>query len=199
MKRFLALLLTLLALMACGGPHRFTGTLLDPPEPIADWTLTDQHGQPFRLSDQRGKLVLLYFGYTNCPDFCPITMGIWKQVRAHLGADAEQVRFVMISTDPARDTPEVLARYLSAFDPAFVGLQPTPEQLDALSRKFGAGVDANAQAHGDHHAGLDPRLHGTYTYVLDRQGRWRLLFPYDTPVEAMVADLRALLREGAGS
>ncbi len=196
-RTLLLVLALLLAFAACGAPHQFAGSQLNPPKPLADWTLIDQHGDPFRLSEQRGNVVLLYFGYTNCPDFCPTTMGDWKQIRAQLGAEAERVRFALITVDPERDTPDVLARYLDHFDSSFLGLRPTPEQLQTLSREYGAGVDSHAQGGHDHHGGSpDPTMHGTYTYVIDTQGRLRLLFSAGSPVDGMVGDLRALLREG---
>lgn len=195
-RRLLLAVAPLLLLVACGAPHQFAGSELNPPKPIDDWTITDARGDSFRLSDQRGNVVLLYFGYTNCPDFCPTTMGAWKQVRAQLGDDAGRVRFAMITVDPERDTPDVLARYLDHFDSSFVGLHPTPEQLEALSRDYGAGVDSNAQVGHAQHGDLDPTMHGTYTYVIDPQGRLRLLFSAGSAVEPMVGDIRALLREG---
>jgi protein SCO1 len=196
MTRILLIALALLVLAACGAPHTYNATELDPPRVVEDWTLVDQHGQPFRLADQRGDVVVLYFGYTNCPDFCPATMGDWVQIRRQLGAEADRVRFVLITVDPARDSEDVLARYLAGFDESFIGARPTAEQLESLSREYGVGVDSNAQAGHQHGDAPDPAFHGTYSYVIDRQGRLRLLFRADAEVDAMVADLRALLREG---
>ncbi|HEX6291530.1 MAG TPA: SCO family protein [Herpetosiphonaceae bacterium] len=178
-----------LVLVGCGQPYQYTGTELNPPKPVADFTLTDQHGQPFQLSAQRGNVTLLYFGYTNCPDFCPTTMGDWKQVKQQLGSDAEKVRFALISVDPQRDTEQALKQYLDRFDPSFVGLRPTPEQLEQLSREYGAGVDTNAQ-----HGALDPARHSSYVYVIDPAGQLRLLFSHDVQPQQMADDIRHLLR-----
>ncbi len=126
MQRLIVRLFALLILLsACGTPYQYTGSVIEPPKPLTDWTIPDQHGQPFSLGDQRGKVMLLYFGYTNCPDFCPTMMGDWKQMREQLGSDAENVRFAMVSIDPERDTEQVLAQYLQRFDPTFIGLRPT--------------------------------------------------------------------------
>jgi len=193
----LMLLLSILIgtmLAACGVPHQYTGTVLNPPKALEDWTLTDQHGQPFQLRTQDDTLTVLYFGYTNCPDYCPTTMGEWKQIKEQLGADADRLRFAMVTVDPERDTEDVLARYLANFDESFIGLRPTPEQVAALSREYGVGVAPPAATTHDHADHPDPVQHGTYTYVLDGTPQLRLLLRDDIPLEAMVADIRALLR-----
>jgi len=184
------LMLVMFALASCGSPHQYTGQVLEPPKPATDWTLPDQDNQTFQLSAQRGKVVLLYFGYTNCPDFCPTTMGVWKQLRQELGAAAEDVRFVMISVDPERDTQPILKRYLATFDPTFIGLRPTLEQVEQLSREYGVGVVQPAAATEHRH---DPTRHGSYVYAIDPQGQFRLLFRSDATAEQMAADIKQLL------
>jgi protein SCO1/2 len=179
-----------LTLAACGQSYQYTGTFLDPPKPLTDFTLTDQHGQPFQLSAQRGKALLVYFGYTNCPDFCPTTMGDWKLVKQQLGVEADNVRFVLISVDPERDTEQALKRYLDQFDPAFVGLRPTPEQLEQLSRDYGVGVDTHSQ----HGRIPEPSRHGSYVYGIDPAGQLRLLFSADVMPQQIAADMKHLLR-----
>lgn len=192
MQRLTVLLLAVLILITgCGAPYQYTGSAIEPPKPLPDWTVPDQHGQPFQLSAQRGKVTLLYFGYTNCPDFCPTTMGDWKQIRQQLGADADKVRFVMISIDPERDTEQVLAQYLQQFDPTFVGLRPTAEQLASFSKEYGLGLKSHS---GDQASGAHELPHGTYTYVVDQSGELRLLFRSDTEVGGMTADIQQLLR-----
>jgi protein SCO1/2 len=192
LRSIVALLLmsSVLLLSACGRPYQYTATVLEPAKPVTDFTINDQHGQPFQLSAQQGKVTLIYFGYTSCPDFCPTTMGDWKQVKQLLGADAANVRFVLLSVDPQRDTPEALKQYLDHFDPSFIGLRPSQEQLDQLSQEYGVGADAHTQ----HMDAADPRRHGTYTYGIDQSGRWRLLFSYDTDPQQIADDLRQLLQ-----
>jgi protein SCO1 len=194
MKKLIFIFVALAALLtACGAPHQYTGSLLNPPKPVVATTLTDHNGQPFELGGTSDGLTLLYFGFTNCPDYCPTTMGDWKGIKRALGEDAERVRFVMVSVDPERDTEQVLKTYLAQFDPAFVGLRPTTDQLEALSKEYGVGVDSGAAGH-NHGAGEhNPMTHGTYTYVLDGAGQLRLLLPYDSDIDAMAADVRALL------
>jgi protein SCO1/2 len=99
------------------------GTVLNPPTVLADFTLPSSRGAPISLADLKGRPTLVFFGFTNCPDVCPTTMAEFKRARDALGADGERVNYLLISVDPERDTPEVLARYVEAFDPAFVGLQ----------------------------------------------------------------------------
>ncbi|MCG8350106.1 MAG: SCO family protein, partial [Chloroflexales bacterium] len=98
------------------------GTPIEPPRQLTDFSLPGSTGETLSLSDLRGKMVLVYFGYTFCPDFCPMTLADFARIKQELGAQADQVVFMMISVDAERDTPEVLARYMSAFDEDFIGL-----------------------------------------------------------------------------
>jgi protein SCO1/2 len=183
------------ALMACGGggdggptATPLPGTLLDPPKEVGDFTLTDQDGQPFRLSDLRGRVALLFFGYTNCPDICPTTLSEFKRVKALLGDDAERVAFVFVSVDGARDTPERLAAYVRAFDPQFIGLTGDDASLRPIARDFGVFYQ-RVNYESDVNYLVD---HTASTFVVDQQGRLRLVFPYGTDPAAIVTRLRAL-------
>lgn len=191
--RPLLLLLTVLLLAGCGGPHQFTGSVINPPKPLTDFTLPDQNGQPFQLSAQRDDLVLLYFGYTQCPDYCPTTLGAWKQVKQMLGDNADSVRFVLVSVDPERDTEPVLKSYVERFDPSFIGLRPTLEQVGSFSGEYGFGVEVVQTAAGEHQH--DPTRHGTYSYLVDQTGQLRLLFPYDTDPRRIADDIKAVLAQ----
>src|SRR5512139_3882949 len=102
-------------------PPQFSGTVYEP-KPAAGIALPMAGGQEFRLSDYRGKVVLLFFGYTNCPDVCPTTMANLKQAVEQLGADGKNVRVVFVTVDPARDTPAAVQKFVSAFSPSFIGL-----------------------------------------------------------------------------
>ena len=191
MKKSLALTTALVTvLVACGGPS-FRGSVLDAPVAVPDLTLTDQRGQPFRLGDQRGKVVLFFFGYTQCPDVCPTTLATWRKLHQELGKDAEQVRFVFVTVDPERDTPERLGKHVNAFNPDFVGLTGTPEQLEALYSVFDVVHEKDTSSASA--AGYLVN-HTATTFVLDQEGTWRLRETYGTPVEDLVHDVRQLLQ-----
>lgn len=190
MRTFTLLLALLLVTLTACQPYQYHGLLLDSPTTAPDLTLTDQSGQPASLSDFRGKLVLLYFGYTFCPDVCPTTLGTVNQALGLLGAKADDVQLVMISVDPERDTPPVLASYLANFNPTFVGLTGTPEEIASAATPFGVFYEKHegSAATGylvDHTASL---------MVLDRDGRMRLVLPFGTSAEDIASDLRQLLR-----
>ena len=114
-------------------PYRFHGTELLSPQPAKDFTLTGPGGKPVSLSDFQGKLTVMYFGYTYCPDVCPTTLAELAQAMRKLGKKADQVQVIMVTVDPDRDTPEHLAEYLAYFSPTFRGLSGTPEQIAAAA------------------------------------------------------------------
>src|SRR5690625_4328978 len=107
----------------------FHGAMFDPIETAPDFELADHRGRPFRLQEQDGNIVVLFFGFTSCPDVCPTTLANFRQVKQHLGDDADRVRFVMVTVDPERDTPQRMAQYVEAFDPDFLGLTGTMDEV----------------------------------------------------------------------
>jgi protein SCO1/2 len=178
-------------LYACGSSApSFLGSTVDPPVAVPDWTLTDQNGQPFRLSDQKGKVVLLFFGYTQCPDVCPTTLATWRRVHEALGDDAQQVRFVFVTVDPERDTPERLGRHVGAFNPDFVALTGSPEELEAVYEVFGVVHEKDASSASA--AGYLVN-HTATTFALDPAGQWRLRLTYGTAAEDIAHDIRQLI------
>lgn len=204
MNRRLWLLLGLGVLVVVGGitavvlltraltPPGYHGTSFQPTEPIADFTLTAHTGQPVSLSDFRGKIVVLYFGYTYCPDVCPATMHeLARAMRQLSPAQQEQIQVAMISVDPERDTPEVLANYMDYFNPAFLGLTGAEAQLAAATTPLGIYYE---REEGTVQSGYLIN-HTASVVVLDKEGHLRLLYPFDTPGEAIAADLRQLLRK----
>ncbi len=172
----------------------YRGVVIDPPVVAADFSLPDQNGGTFRLSEQRGKIVLIFFGYTHCPDICPITLSEFKRIKAALGKQAEQLVFVFITVDPERDTPQRLREYLLNFDPAFVGLSGSAEDLEQVYRAY--GVYRQKQEVGS--AGGYLVDHSTRIYLIDAQGNWRLNYPYGTPPEDIVSDIRLLFKRVQG-
>ena len=169
----------------------FRGTVLDPPRPVQDFTLTDQNGQPFRLSDQRGRVVLLFFGYTHCPDVCPLTLSTWKKVHKALGREVDGVRFVFITVDPARDTPEWLKQHVEIFSSDFIGLTGEADELDLVYQTFGVFYEKDTTT--DSAAGYLVS-HTASTFVVDPDGQWRLRHAFETPVEDIVHDVKQLLK-----
>jgi protein SCO1/2 len=182
-------------------------TPLEPGDLVPAFTLPASTGSDLSLSDFAGQYVFLYFGYTNCPDYCPTTMAKWVQVKQGMGDGGKDVAYVMISIDPRRDTPEVLADYLSQFDPAFIGLQANEDTVQALAATFGLAArvadetSATAEATEATNAGMDMAGHSggdvpTYlvdhtiaSYLLDPKGNLRAIFTPNTPA----ADMRAYL------
>jgi protein SCO1/2 len=155
-----------------------------------DFSLTDADGKVRTLADFKGKAVVLFFGYAQCPDVCPTTMSEMAQVKQQLGADGERLQVVFVTVDPARDTPEVMKAYMGAFDPSFVALIPTPDQLAAVAKDFKVyfkKVDGKTPTSYS----MD---HSAASFVYDPQGRLRLYARYGAGAAPMVADLKTLLK-----
>jgi protein SCO1/2 len=191
MKRYGSVgLLIILLLAACGSSApAFRGSVLEEPASVPDFALTDQHGQPFRFSDQLGNVILLFFGYTQCPDVCPTTLATWRKVHEALGDDVERVRFVFVTVDPERDTAERLGLHVNAFNPDFTGLVGPDEELQAIYEFFGV---IHEKVTSESAAGYLVN-HTATTFVLDPEGQWRLRESYGTEVPDLVYDIRQLL------
>ena len=162
----------------------FRGTVIIPPAPAANITLTDSNGQPFSLSSQRGKIVLLYFGYTNCPDECPATVAKLKLTMGILGNLAQNVQVLMVTTDPARDNAAQMKKWMTGFYPAFLGLFGTSDQLQQAYNAYGVTVEDGGETHT------------TYLYVIDSKGNLRLTFDGPTMDPQDVADDVQTLMKG---
>jgi protein SCO1/2 len=171
--------------------YTYQGSLIDPPATAADFELVDQNGQPFRLSDQVGEVVLIFFGYTNCPDVCPITLSEFKRIKAMLGDNADRVRFVYITVDPERDTVERINTFLQNFDPTFTGLTASRETLEPVWKAY--GVYQQKQDTGSAAGYLVD--HSTRTYLIDANGRWRINYPFGMEPDKIFKDLQHLMKE----
>ena len=163
-------------------------TPIDPPRKVADFTLTGTDGQPLSLSDLYGKVTLLYFGYTHCPDVCPLTLGDFKRVKDKLGDNASKVNFLMVSVDGARDTPEQMKRFLSGFDPSFVGMTGNTDQLQAIAPDYDLYFHANVEE-GENYT-VD---HTASIFVIDPEGNLRMSFTFGTDPDVIVGHLKDLL------
>lgn len=165
--------------------------VIDPPRVMANFTLTNAAGEAVRLSDLKGKTVLLAFGYTHCPDVCPITLARFKQIRDKLGDQAGEVRFVWISVDGARDTPERIGQYISMFDSAITGLTGDSEDVRTIITEYGGLFQIN-NAGGvkkDNYT-VD---HTASHFLLDAEGRWIRTYAYASKVDTIVADIQKIL------
>lgn len=156
-----------------------------------DFTLTDGDGKPFNLSDLKGKVVVLSFGYTNCPDVCPTELLTQNDVLKQLGNQAKDVKVAFVSIDPERDTPEVIGKYAKQFNPDFIGLTATgdqslpviKQQYRVVSAKVNQGADSNTYL-VDHTAGA---------YLVDKNGDVAVFEPYGSEPAAIAADIKTLL------
>ena len=154
-------------------------------------SMPDMNGQPRTLGDFKGKVTVVFFGYTQCPDVCPTTMAELAQVKKALGADGDKLQAVFVSIDPERDTPEILKSYMASFDPNFVALRGTLAQTQATAKEFKvyfAKVPGKAEGSYtmDHSAGA---------FVFDAKGNVRLFERYGAGAEALTADVKALIAE----
>ncbi len=193
MKHLITLILAVLsALLLSGcGAYEFRGTVLEPPNPAPEIPLVDQFGNEFRLSNYRDKVVLVFFGFTHCPDICPTALGDLKRVMEKLGNDAAKVQVVFVSVDPERDTPDLMQRYLAAFNPTFLGLNGDRAVLEQVYKNYGVTVIKRELPNSGLGYTID---HSGYIYAIDQAGNWRLLWAHGTPVDDIVSDVQALLR-----
>ena len=192
MKRRLALCaLALLGLAACQ-PDKPNFKLIDVTGAnyARDFTLTDMNGQTRALSSLKGKLTVVFFGYTQCPDVCPTTLSEIVQIKQALGADGEKIQAVFVTVDPARDTPEVLRAYMGNFDPSFIAFVPTPEELERVAREFKIFY---RKAEGKTPTSYTME-HTAGAYVYDMQGQLRLYTRYGAGPEPLLHDVRLLLK-----
>jgi protein SCO1/2 len=186
------LVLSALALAACGrsASPSFNGVDLTGAAYAREFELVDPSGATRRLSELRGKVVVVFFGYTQCPDVCPTTLGELRAVRAELGDVGRDVQPVFITVDPKRDTPEVLRDYAAAFGADVLALTGSEAQIDAVKKEF--RVIANPAPGADGSYTVD---HTAASFLFDRRGRVRVYSRYGSPTAALLADLKTLLAE----
>lgn len=165
----------------------------EPPIPATDFVLTAADGGRAALSDFRGRYVVVYFGYTHCPDVCPTTLATFAAAFKTLPSEVrERYRFVMVTVDPKRDTPEVMSRYVAHFAPDFVGLSGTQTETDEFIRTWRLPVECGeVQPDGSYSVG-----HPASAWVLDPQGRQRLHVPFSATPQQVAVDLQQLIRKG---
>ena len=185
----------LAALAACGGlvadNSPLHGVVVDPPQETPMIRIVDADGQLYDIDKERGaRTALVYFGYTHCPDVCPATMATWARVRQAMGSAAAGVRFVFVSVDPERDTPQVARAYARQFDQSFIGLSPTLAQLDSLKAAWGFAVaheTTPTMKPGEYGV-----THPAGSFAITRAGKIREIFGPDAKAADIAADLRRL-------
>ena len=197
-RLFLALSLALsLGLTACdkfgsaSNAPAFKGIDLTGADYARTLNLTDQNGQTRTLADFKGKVVVVFFGYTQCPDVCPTTMAELAEVKRSLGADGDKLQGVFVTIDPERDTPELLKAYVGSFDKSFLALRGSDEQTKAAAKEFKV-----------YYAKVPGKTDGSYTmdhtaasFIFDTQGRVRIFTRYGSGAQAVADDVKALLSE----
>ncbi len=191
-----ALALCCLGLVACGPTHVWNGNQVSPVESAPPLEGTNWDGASFSLADLEGKVAIISFGYTFCPDVCPFTLYRLQQLYQQLGEEAEDVAVVFVSVDPHRDTMEKLADYVPGFDRRFYGLRLEFDELDKVSEDWDLTVQYGQPKDGPGTTSFYYVDHTGTLFVTDRRGRMRLTFPANATAEDLLPDVRELLSEG---
>jgi protein SCO1/2 len=194
LPRFSSIIIFSLALLAgCDSQPKFKSADITGADYGKTLELTDQNGKLRRLEDFRGKAIVLFFGFTHCPDVCPTTLADTAQALKTLGADAERVQVLMVTVDPERDTREVLGKYVTAFDPRFLGLSGDADATRRAAKEF--KIFYEKRKSGNSYS-MD---HSGQSYVLDPQGRLRLLVRPERIATDLAPDLKTILQESRGA
>ncbi|MEN9887985.1 MAG: hypothetical protein RL559_22 [Pseudomonadota bacterium] len=190
-KRFFLIATLLMALAGCS-PDKpaFRGVDITGADYAKDFALSDQDGRTRSIQDFKGKVVVVFFGYTQCPDVCPTTLQELVEVKRALGADGDKLQAVFVTVDPERDTQELLKAYMGNFDPSFVAVRPSLEQLQPLLKDF----KIYAKKVEGKTATSYTMDHSAQSYLYDPQGRLRLYSRYGSGAQVLTEDVRLLLK-----
>ncbi|GEM_PF-284572 len=161
---------------------------VDPPLDLLDFTFTANNGEALSLSDLRGKYVLLYFGFTRCPDFCPTTLTTYKRIKAELGAEAENVAFMFISVDGERDTPNLLDEYIRRYDSTFIALQGDETELARMGGDYNLVYEFVPLDNGDYTVD-----HTVFKFLIDPEGRLIRIYDFNETADVIAEDLRQIM------
>lgn len=186
-------------------PRPSGAAVVDPPHRVQDFTLISDTGEPMALSELRGQTVMMFFGYTHCPDVCPTTLADYRRVKEALGDDADNVKFVFISVDGERDTPDVLAGYLAQYDSDFIGLVGDEQTLAQIGAEYGLYFDRETinveHTHEDGEVHIHDYedenyfvQHTSPSFLIDRDGYLRLVYFYGTEPEVIAEGIRQMLQ-----
>jgi protein SCO1/2 len=198
MKYFVAAWVAVLLLSACGpqpsGGVKFQNTDVTGADFGKGFALTDHTGKPRTLADFKGKLVVMFFGYTQCPDVCPTTLAEMAKVIKELGPDGDKVQVLFVTIDPERDTKDLLKQYVTAFHPGFLGLAGDMEATVRAAKEFKVYVQKQQPKTPGGSYSVD---HSAGTFILDGQGRLRLFVNHGAPAASLLADIRTLLKQAS--
>ncbi len=182
------------ALLDSGVPHEYFGSPFYDARPVGEFVLTDQNGEKVRLPDLAGRNVFFYFGFTHCPNICPVGLGHLAALYRKLSPDEQAAtQIVFVTVDPERDTPEVLREYVAFFDPSFVGLTGSGEEIETVAKKFGVFYEQHALDNGSGDYTVD---HSSTVFLIDAKGRLRETFRHDQLGESdeIISDLRHVIQ-----
>ena len=190
LKKFLISCLFIF-LVACGNnsTQQFYGSDISAANLDASFSLTNHHGERASLDSYKNKVIAVFFGFTNCPDICPTSLQELKYIKQELGQAGNNFQVLFISLDPERDTQEKLSLFIPSFDPTFIGLYGSTNEVDAMANQykvFHQKVEQGDSYTIDHSSGI---------YLIDRSGKIRIRHPYGSPVEGIIADIQQLLSE----
>ena len=173
-------------------PYTFHGSTIEPAFSAPDLPLTSSESMSFHIEQDRNKIVLVFFGYTDCPDVCPATLAQLRQVLAKLGKQATSVQVLLVTVDPARDTAEQLKQYLKPFGPAFIGLTGSDDQLQPVWNAYGVYRENRPSGSPDTYS----EDHSARIYLVDPQGRLRLTYTDASEIDSIVQDVQHILNGG---
>lgn len=177
------------ALAACTRAPSFEGVAVDPPRSMPDFRFTRSDGSTFSTAPATGQPLVLFFGYTHCPDVCPTTLADWKRAKAKLGAAASRVRFVFVSVDPERDTPAVAERYARQYDADFVGVSGDGPTTAAIMQAYGVAAAREAGTSATEYL----VSHSSQAFLVNDRGELVALYPFGSRWESLAADLEQVL------
>jgi protein SCO1/2 len=172
-------------------PYELRGSVIDPPVPAPTFSLDSSHGNSYSLISHQGKFILVFFGYTFCPDVCPTTLYEMKELKNRLGDKAEHLEFVFITLDPERDTKDQLTRYLASFDDSFFGLTGNEDTLSKVWKDYGVFREIQPSESSTNYL-ID---HSARMYLIDPQGQLISTYLSGMPIDDMVADFQYLIRQ----
>jgi protein SCO1 len=188
LRRLCRLLGGVLLLAACGEPT-LRGIAIDPPLDVAAFRFAMSDGRTFSTAPEAGRPLMVFFGYTHCPDVCPVTLADWARAKTELGARAERVRWLFVSVDPQRDSAAVAERYARQFDASFIGVSGDSATTAAIQQAFAVTSFTTPGTTNEEYF----VTHASQSFLVDDQGRVRAMYAFNRGVAAMVADLNALL------